>query len=224
MFEPFLSCKAFGLLGGPPDAHVMLARRWSGQPSLGLASDGSAQWESETAYEIEAERWYGPPPAVRFSTHNALIPMGQLGAASVIAFVSPISVIPVSFRNAAPRYLHRHHPGAQVVDLTLRLEEIAKDSRFVIRAIEGVASDGLHVVWRANRPSFFQGQKIPDLREFHAMEMDVLGQTAKLDAKYNISLSDVSEDFIDISKCLKWLFDLLHSFTTVTNPGASRTP
>jgi hypothetical protein len=112
----------------------------------------------------------------------------------------------------------------KVVDLAVRLDEIAKDDRFVIRAIDGVDYDGLHVMCRADRSSFSKGiQKIPDLREFRAIEMDVLGQTAKLDGNYNISLSDVSEEFIEISKCLKWLFDMLHSFAE-TRPAPSRTP
>jgi hypothetical protein len=226
VFEPYLTCKVFGLVESPNDWHLELARSWSRQPSLDFEPDRSVQWDSETALEVEGERWFGAPRPIEFSTHNALIPIGHLGNASVIAFVSPDSVVPLSFRNAAPSYLRRH-PDAQnakVVDLAVRLDEIAKGGRFVIRAIDGVDYNGLNVVCRADRSAFSKGiQRIPDLREFRAIEIDVLGQTAKLDRNYNVSLSDVSEEFIEISKCLKWLFDVLRSFTE-TRPAPPRTP
>lgn len=227
VFEPYLTCKVFGLVESPNNSHLELARRWSRKPSLVLQDDGSVQWDSETALEVEAERWYDAPGPMRFSTHNALIPMGHLGNASIIAFVSPVSVLPVSFRNAVPSYLRRlpEAKNAEVVDLAVRVYEIIKAGKLVIRAIDGVAYDGVNVVCRADRPSFFSKgiQNIPDLREFRAIEMDVLGQTAKLDANYNVSITDVSEEFGDITKCLKWLFDMLQPFTE-TRPAAPRTP
>jgi hypothetical protein len=179
-----------------------------------MEPDGSIQWESERAFEIETERWYRVPSAIRFFAHNALIPMGPVENAFGFAFVSPISVVTTSFRNAAPRYLQRDHPGGKVVDLIVPLDQIAKDNRFVVRAIEGVAHDGLRVAWRADRASP-RIQNIPSLKEFHTLDIDIQGKLAKLDENYNISISDVSEEFTEVTKCLRGLFHDLHQFTTV---------
>ena len=159
MFDLFLTCKVFGVARSSDHLHLDLARRWSRNGSLRVEADGSVQWDSETALQIESERWFDAPPPTRFSTHNALIPVGHVGDVSSFAFVSPISAAPTSFRNAVPRYLHRHYPDTEVVDLTLRLDAIAKDGRFVIRALEGVDHGGLHVVWRADRSSFSKGMQ-----------------------------------------------------------------
>jgi hypothetical protein len=224
MFEPFLTCKVFGVARSPDGLPLDLARRWSRNSSLHVEADGSVQWDSETALQIESETWFDAPPPVRFSTHNALIPVGHVADVSSFAFVSPIAAAPVSFRNAAPRYLHRHYPDSEVVDLTLRLDEIARDGRFAIRAIEGIDFGGLHVVWRADRAAFSKGmQKIPDLKEIQTIEMGVLDQSAQLDRNYNISLTDVGEEYTEISRCLKWLFDVLHSFTQVPDKKLART-
>jgi len=208
MFEPLLTCKVFGLVETPRDWHLDVARKWSRQP-LGMEPDGSIQWDSETALEIESEHWYRVPSAIRFSAHNALIPLGPLENAFVIAFVSPVSVVPVSFRNAAPRYLQRDHPGGKVVDLAVQLDRIANNDRFVIRAIEGTASDGLRVAWRADDAYSFRIRNIPSLKEFHALDLDIQGKLAKLDANYNITISDVSEEFTEVTSCLRLLFNLL---------------
>jgi hypothetical protein len=211
VFEPYLTCKVFGLVETPSNWHLDVARKWSRQP-LRMEPDGSIQWDSETDFEIEREHWYRVPSAIRFSAHNALIPLGHLENAFVIAFVSPVSVVPVSFRNSAPRYLQRDHPGGKVVDLTVQLDQIAKNDRFVIRAIEGTAPDGLRVAWRADEASSFRIRNTPSLKEFHTLDIDIQGKLTKLDDNYNISISDVSEEYTEVTSCLRGLFNLLHQY------------
>src|SRR5882724_1646732 len=122
MFEPCVSCKAFGLIEGPHDAHVLLARWWSGQPSLNETSEGFIQWKSQTTVDIDGEVWLSPPSRLEFPANNALIRLGSTNSgARAFAFISPLAVVTASFRAAVPRYFQRERPGTSVVDLRLQL-------------------------------------------------------------------------------------------------------
>jgi hypothetical protein len=213
MFEPFLSCKAFGLSEGPPDAHVLLARWWSGQPSLGEASNGFVQWDSQTTLDIGGDVWLAPPPRMEFPAHNALIRLGETkGGVRAFAFVSPFPVVTASFRTAVSRYLRRARPGTSVVDLALQLKRIAETpTQFVIRSVEGIDQWGLHAVLTVP-PSMKSMQNVPTLKEYHAIEIAALEHTARLDAAYNITFADISVEPLEVSKCLIEVFNRLYDY------------
>jgi hypothetical protein len=99
----------------------------------------------------------------------------------------------------------------------VKLDQIAKSAeKFVIRAVDGTALDGLQVTYRADRSSWDTGiKKIPDLKAFHAIEIAAGEQTARIDANYNVRLSGVSLDSHTILNHLKSLFEQMRSFHTL---------
>jgi hypothetical protein len=221
MFEPFLSCKAFGLRDTPPSSYVELARRWSGQASLNPGPDGSMQWRSQTTLKINGDVWYASPDRLRFPTTNALISLGAMGDVQAYVFVSPFSVVSTSFTTAASRYVQQEGKGASVVYLALQLTRVMQHaSQFMVRGVEWTDQNGvLHVV-RAASPSFMPKgvPNTPSIKEYHAIEIDASGHWAKIDGDYNISLADVSVELPEVSKCLLTLFDKLREFTQIATP------
>jgi hypothetical protein len=216
MFDPYLTCQAFGLVNASDDWLREVARSWSRLFYLDFESDGSVQWDSEAALEVEPDLWRTVPSHINLSTHNVLFRLGDLDEVAVIAFISPLQVVSAGFRDAAPLYLGRSHPSAQIVDLLLQLDQIAEHpGRFVIRAVDGTSPDGLQVSYRADRSSWETGIKqIPKMKEFRALEMASGEQSVRLECNYNIRLSGTTTASHVIVGNLRVLYkDMLQSFT-----------
>jgi hypothetical protein len=217
MFEPFLSCKAFGLRDTPPRSYVELARRWSGQASLNPGPDGSMEWRSQTTLQINGDVWFESPDRLKFPTTNVLIPLGVFEGAQALAFISPFPIVATGFRKAAARYVERDRLAASVVDLTLQLDLIAEDhANFLIRSIEGSDDRGLHTILTAPFALFPKGiQQMPSMKHYDALEVDFNGHAARLDSAYNIKMADVSEETNVVTQCLLALFNTLRRFTRI---------
>jgi hypothetical protein len=180
--------------------------------------DGSIQWKSQTNLKIGGgDIWYESPPRMQFPTHNALVPLGFLGAVQVLAFVSPFAVVATGFRRAAARYAERDHLATKIVDLVLELELIIRNSgNFRIRSVEGTDSYGNQTMVTAPPSVFPNGiQQLPTIHHYQAIEIDLHGHAARLDNGYNIKLADILDKPEEIASCLTSMFNELRSFTHI---------
>jgi hypothetical protein len=209
MFEPFLSCRVFGVGQAPSDIHLTLARKWSGLEGLNPEKDGSLQWESQAFVRVGGDLWFETPPLIKFPTHNAIIPLGEIDGARALAFVSPFPSVASNFKATASRYLPN---GARLVEFVVRTGAIieALSAAFPVRGVEGTNVDGFHAVLTAPSKSFPGGitGALP-MKELHSVELDIKGQSTKIDGHCNIEMADVATEFHVVSSCLLVLFAAL---------------